>query len=533
MEWQRYDHARESWYYYDPTSNVFVYANGERIPGTPVSVGYRGSEAAQPASNSSTGTSHVRAPSGTNSDWSIASDLSALSISSHSATGGSSRNMTPTYRTSIPGGGIGAVGNHVTANHSYATTPVIAYPYSGFTPQASLSGHQSLNVARSPTHGLAPSYPGYTPIQLTNQTTATRPSDAELLQEVGREVILDPSDESTPPEFLSPGFLPHRILRGSTRTHGTQEKLKSSFYIRTPGYRYFKRGVVFRVLWPELKGDRAQNITIATTTFGEDIFYKIRWFVVVREGHDCCTCLSIQTYGGRGVPPNKSKSHHAIIYTGQEPLPEPHEIVTDEPSMGQSIRVIGSELWNKMDSKSRVNFLKPYTVEHNVKVEHFGSVDPNDEWKLIAQFNSHWGIQGNEPLQPATRSRFYDRSTYGPAPSTRVPGYAGSNVTAPPAATYNTNSTMYSPYNNIPPIDEHTASGHQYQDTPANTYTNSRNADYPYTYSSNVAHTTSNNTAYDGSAVADETYDTNPRPAHHRRSSSHRSERNYSTRRQY
>ena len=231
------------------------------------------------------------------------------------------------------------------------------------------------------------------------------------------------------------------------------------------------------------------------------------------------------------MPPNKPKNHHAIIYTDREPLPEPHEIVTDEPSMGQSIRVIGNEPWNKMDPKSRVNFLKPYTVEHNVKVEDFGSVDPSDEWKLIAQYNSHWGIQGNEPLQPATRSRFYDKSTYGPAPSTRVPGYASSNVTPPPTATYNTNSTMYTSYNNIPPIDEHTTSGHQYQDPPANTYTNSSSAASPYTNSSNVAYTTSNNAAYHGSAVADDTYDTNPRSAHHRRSSSHRSERTYSTRR--
>jgi hypothetical protein len=64
------------------------------------------------------------------------------------------------------------------------------------------------------------------------------------------------------------------------------------FQIRRPGYRFFKRGVVFRVLWPELAGDANQNITIATTgAFGEQTFYKIRWFVVIREGHNFCTCL--------------------------------------------------------------------------------------------------------------------------------------------------------------------------------------------------------------------------------------------------
>jgi hypothetical protein len=64
------------------------------------------------------------------------------------------------------------------------------------------------------------------------------------------------------------------------------------FQIRRPGYRFFKRAVVFRVLWPELAGDANQNITIATTgAFGEQTYYKIRWFVVIREGHNCCTCL--------------------------------------------------------------------------------------------------------------------------------------------------------------------------------------------------------------------------------------------------
>ncbi|KAF2685720.1 hypothetical protein K458DRAFT_248088, partial [Lentithecium fluviatile CBS 122367] len=142
---------------------------------------------------------------------------------------------------------------------------------------------------------------------------------------------------------------------------------------------YFKVGVVFRVLWPELSGDRNENRTIATHPRfpTEKIFVKVRWFVVAREGNDCCTCLSIQTYRGRGVPANKVKSHHAIMYTGDHPPPPlapeyprgPYEL-----GMGDPIRVIPYKPWERMNPVSRVNFTKLYTVEHNVKVHMFGYV---------------------------------------------------------------------------------------------------------------------------------------------------------------
>jgi hypothetical protein len=147
--------------------------------------------------------------------------------------------------------------------------------------------------------------------QSTSLTTINRPSDRELLQNVGREVELNPDADSTPPDFplLSQGLWPRRILRGSERTHGTQERLKPSqstnelcslksadrsegFQIRRPDYRFFKRGVVFRVLWPELAGDVADNVSIVSDdAFDEHTPYKIRWFVVIREGYNCCTCL--------------------------------------------------------------------------------------------------------------------------------------------------------------------------------------------------------------------------------------------------
>lgn len=193
---------------------------------------------------------------------------------------------------------------------------------------------------------------------------------------------------------------------------------------------------MFRVLWPELAGDTDQRITIATTSRfdGENFFVKVRWFVVVREGNDCCTCLSIQTYGNRGVPENKVKNHHAIMYTSDtppEPLPSERPRWAGELPMGDAIRVIGNKPWaNKMDSKSRVNFLKVYTVEHNVKVDDFGYVDKSDEWKLIAQFNFHWNIPGGDYLPPVTRPSY-------PQWSSSIPTTMGQSTlrTYPPVST--------------------------------------------------------------------------------------------------
>lgn len=40
MDWQKYDYARKSWYYYDPIKNVFVYDSGLTEPGPSQTVGY-------------------------------------------------------------------------------------------------------------------------------------------------------------------------------------------------------------------------------------------------------------------------------------------------------------------------------------------------------------------------------------------------------------------------------------------------------------------------------------------------------------
>jgi hypothetical protein len=129
------------------------------------------------------------------------------------------------------------------------------------------------------------------------------------------------------------------------------------------------------VLWPELLGTLNNKVTVVTEqTTGEQIATKIRWFVVVREGNDFCSCLPIMTYGRQGVAKNGViKYHHAVVYTSRE---EPAAQKNEAPRIGEkglltSIRVRSKSRQEKLDPLSRINFSKIYTVEHNVKVHIF------------------------------------------------------------------------------------------------------------------------------------------------------------------
>jgi len=96
------------------------------------------------------------------------------------------------------------------------------------------------------------------------------------------------------------------------------------------------------------------------------------------------------TYGQQGVAKyGTTKWHHAIIWSGtQEPRPRSNELPVDgEYGMMTSIRVVPKLKSDKLDSMSRVNFAKIYTVEHNVKVYNFGNVHEDSLPVLRHQWN--------------------------------------------------------------------------------------------------------------------------------------------------
>ncbi|KAF2453988.1 hypothetical protein BDY21DRAFT_116516 [Lineolata rhizophorae] len=193
------------------------------------------------------------------------------------------------------------------------------------------------------------------------------------------------------PELLKHGIKSKRKLIG---TEGIREKLDPEFEKRYPGRDFFKFGKVLKVLWPEPLGDENAKVTIITDSFGERYATKIRWFVVIREGNDSCSCLPIQTYSRKGVAkPTVKKNDHAIIYTGKKcPVPTRDE----KPSQGEkgmrpyAIRVEPRDPSYSMDPLSRINFGKVYTLEHNVKVYDFGKVHKDSRVALKQQFLDVW-----------------------------------------------------------------------------------------------------------------------------------------------
>jgi len=103
----------------------------------------------------------------------------------------------------------------------------------------------------------------------------------------------------------------------------------------------------------------------------------------------------INTYTGRGVAkPGVDPSHHCIIYTGRAP-PSASES-ENAAAMLQSIRVIPTSRGAKMDAMSRLNFVKLYTVEQNIPVEEFGTIDPDYLELFKKQFKRLWDQKDNE-----------------------------------------------------------------------------------------------------------------------------------------
>lgn len=68
---------------------------------------------------------------------------------------------------------------------------------------------------------------------------------------------------------------------------------KQEFKVQRSPRQFFIVGKVFKVLWPELAGDLVGDDAssfVSDGKFGEAVVTKIRWFVVVKEGRESCSC---------------------------------------------------------------------------------------------------------------------------------------------------------------------------------------------------------------------------------------------------
>lgn len=94
----------------------------------------------------------------------------------------------------------------------------------------------------------------------------------------------------------------------------------------------------------------------------------------------------INTYSSQGVTNNGfHAAHHTIVYSTKRP----HYIHGErEKGLTKKPIKINCTAHHNLHERSRLNYAKSYTVEHNVKVCFIGKIDRKSEWYLTADFNN-------------------------------------------------------------------------------------------------------------------------------------------------
>lgn len=123
---------------------------------------------------------------------------------------------------------------------------------------------------------------------------------------------------------------------------------------------FFKKGRVFMTLWTEPRGFSAESFT------------EMARFVVIKPNPAFSVCLRVSTYSGQATtkPGVVADSHAAVVPVGGTFTPHPQgEHLTKSPIV---VKVENPAV--NIDSMSRINFAKPYSVEHNIMVRNIGRV---------------------------------------------------------------------------------------------------------------------------------------------------------------
>jgi len=175
----------------------------------------------------------------------------------------------------------------------------------------------------------------------------------------------------------------------------------------------FTFGRIFKVLWSEPTGSGGTEVTrpkgIRKAKFGESAYDSVRRFVIIREGNGHCICLPILTYGGQGT--RKKGVHaedHAVIYTEPSPIFKDGEQITKK-----SIRMVPDSSRHKLDTASRINYAKVYTVEHNVKVYFVGRITRKHEQQVVTDYNNTHQPLPDRPYYAATGEDTYGHAQGG------------------------------------------------------------------------------------------------------------------------
>ncbi|MCJ1480724.1 hypothetical protein MMC06_000879 [Schaereria dolodes] len=173
---------------------------------------------------------------------------------------------------------------------------------------------------------------------------------------------------------------------------GEQASLDPAYQTRHDEWEFFIPGRVFAILWWEPLGSLSKEqsrvpihvLGPSMVKFGERAFAKIRRFVVVRAKpqQHWSKCIAISTHDGKATTKKSlDQKEHTIIYTGDY---APSRLPEERKLNKEAIKIVPVNPSMKLDPLSRVNLVKVYPVEHNLKVKEVGRVSGPHLKKLLA-----------------------------------------------------------------------------------------------------------------------------------------------------
>ncbi|KAK4892805.1 hypothetical protein LTR27_008719 [Elasticomyces elasticus] len=186
---------------------------------------------------------------------------------------------------------------------------------------------------------------------------------------------------------------------------GPHRSLDPAFKMRRDPKRFFVVGKVFRGVWSEPSELRVPSTSCASEAWSQDSFglwvhTKVRLFVVIDASDRSCTAVAITSYNSQGVDkPGVNASDHSVIYTGRTVPVAPESCA----SMMQPYPIwVDQDSVEKLDPMSRLDFRKPYTLHHTLRVKPFGKVNRASMVHLQTQYRN---VQfGEHPMATSARS---------------------------------------------------------------------------------------------------------------------------------
>ncbi|KAF4637804.1 hypothetical protein G7Y89_g282 [Cudoniella acicularis] len=275
-----------------------------------------------------------------------------------------------------------------------ASSSVGSYGGYSYSPSV-LSASGYYPPAPSSTTGYQTDQSGYDSVSSTpRQNNWLQPSSSNA----GSSSSYNSTSSNTPQQSYDAGQASSSVVPTTGKliksTPGNTETLDAKFIHRNTSNLGADRSLdkVFKVLWSEPAGEAFSGETNVTktdhTTLNGKVYTTIRRFIIVAADQGHCQCVPILTYQGRGTQKSGAKAdEHAVVYIGNRPP----EIVEEPPLKNKSIRIQPVSLREKLHPKSRVNYAKIYTVEHNVKVFFIGEIHRNSERTFREDFDAAWG----------------------------------------------------------------------------------------------------------------------------------------------